>query len=113
MDPDGELQQRPAADLLLAQWNGVDQPEWTDLYRQVSGSAIQCTTPDGTASGTADGPLTGGQLNGNKVSYSDGECSYSGSITGNPPNRAQGNVNCSVPVAGTSYPFTGSWQLSR
>lgn len=85
----------------------------TTFTGQVSGSVIACTNPGGTTSGSGDGPITGGQINGNTVSYSDGECTYTGTVSGSPANRVQGDVNCNVAVGGTTYPFTGTWQISR
>jgi hypothetical protein len=80
---------------------------------QVSGSVLACTGPGGTTSGNADGPITGGQINGNAISYNNGECTYAGTITGSPANRAEGDVDCDVSIGGTSYPFTGTWLISR
>ena len=85
----------------------------TTFTGQVSGSVVVCSGPGGTTSSSADGPVTGGQINGNEASYSDGQCTYTGTITGTPANRGQGNVNCSIPLGGTSYPFAGTWQISR
>lgn len=80
---------------------------------QVSGSLVVCSGPGGTTSGSADGPVTGGQVNGNTMSYSDGQCTYTGTITGTPANRVQGIVNCNLPLGGTIYSFAGTWEASR
>lgn len=79
----------------------------------VTGSLLTCSGPGGTTSSNADGPITGGQISGNTASYSDGECNYTGTISGSPANRVAGDVDCDVSIEGTTYPFTGTWQLSR
>jgi hypothetical protein len=85
----------------------------TSFTGQVSGSTTSCTGPGGTTSGSDDGPVTGGQINGNTLSYNDGGCTYTGTITGSPSNRVEGNVNCDVAIGGTTYPFNGTWLISR
>jgi hypothetical protein len=85
----------------------------TTFTGQVSGSILTCAGPGGNASGNADGPVTGGQINGNTVSYNNGECTYTGTITGSPANRAVGSTACSVAIGGTTYPFTGTFVVSR
>lgn len=80
---------------------------------QVTGSVVSCANPSGTTVGNADGPLTGGQVHGTVASYSDGSCNYSGTVSGSPANRVQGSVSCQIASGGTTYPFTGTWQLSR
>jgi hypothetical protein len=85
----------------------------TTFTGQVSNSDASCSNPSGTTAGSGDGPIAGGQINGNSVNYSDGECAYTGTITGNPANRVAGNTNCNVAISGTTYVFTGTWQMSR
>ena len=80
---------------------------------QASNPAGLCTAPGQSESFTADGPLTGGAIDGADVSYTDGICSYSGRMSGNPVNRIQGDVSCDFPIQGTNVPMSGSWQLSR
>jgi hypothetical protein len=80
---------------------------------QVSGSSETCTGPGGSISDTIDGPLTGGQISGSSVSYSDGDCTYTGSMTGDPVNLIKGPVSCTIPIQGQNYQFTGTWQISR
>jgi hypothetical protein len=80
---------------------------------QVSGSTEVCSGPGGQASGSVDGSISGGQISGNSINYSDGTCTYTGTLTGSPPNRAQGNVSCSLPLQGQNFPFSGTWQISR
>jgi hypothetical protein len=85
----------------------------TTFTGQVSGSVASCTGPGGTTSGSGDGPITGGQISGNTLSYSDVECTYTGTISGSPANRVDGSVSCNVAIGGTTYPFNGTWQISR
>ena len=57
---------------------------------------------------------TGGQINGSSVSFnSAGGCSIIGSVSGNPPNRMSGTVNCPIEISVTTYAFTGTWNASR
>ena len=85
----------------------------TTFTGQVTGSIVTCAGPGGTTSGNADGAVTGGQINGSTLSYNNGECSYTGTITGTPANRVEGDTDCDVAIGGTTYPFTGTWVLSR
>ena len=85
----------------------------TTFTGQVTGSVVTCVGPGGTASGNFDGPITGGQISGSTMNYSSGECTYTGTISGSPANRVQGNVSCNVAIGGTTYPFNGTWQISR
>jgi len=85
----------------------------TTFTGQVSGSVLTCASPGGNASSNGDGPVTGGQINGNTVSYNDGQCTYTGTITGSPANRVEGSTACSVAIGGTAYPFTGTFVVSR
>jgi hypothetical protein len=85
----------------------------TNFTGQVTGSVITCIGPGGASSGSGDGPITGGQVNGNALSYSDGVCAYTGTITGTPANRVEGDVSCDVAIGGTTYPFNGTWLFGR
>jgi hypothetical protein len=85
----------------------------TNFTGQVTGSVITCIGAGGASSGSGDGPITGGQVNGNTLSYSNGGCTYTGTITGTPANRVEGDVSCDVAIGGTTYPFDGTWQISR
>jgi hypothetical protein len=80
---------------------------------QASNTQGKCSGPGGTFPFTGDGPLSGGSISGNQVSYTDGICSYTGSASGRPVNLIQGNVSCNFPVQGTNIPMSGTWQLSR
>ena len=83
------------------------------LVGQVSITQCQCTGPGGSAPFTGDGPLSGGSIDGSQVSYTDGICSYVGTVSGSPVNLIQGNVSCNFPIQGTNVPMNGTWQLSR
>ena len=80
---------------------------------QASNTEGQCTGPGGSAPFTGDGPLSGGSIDGSQVSYTDGICSYVGTVSGSPVNLIQGNVSCNFPSQGTTVPMNGTWQLSR
>jgi hypothetical protein len=80
---------------------------------QVTGSTATCTTPSGPFTSNVDGSITGGQINGNSVTYSDGTCNWTGTVSGSPINRVSGNLNCTLAVSGQNYPFSGTWQITR
>lgn len=62
---------------------------------------------------SGSGSISGGQIDGTRVSFNAGSCSYDGSVTGSPPNRLSGSVNCTIAAGGQNYLFTGNWQASR
>jgi hypothetical protein len=48
------------------------------------------------------------------VSFSDESCSYTGTVTGSPPNRIAGPVSCQFEVeSGQTITLTGTWAASR
>ncbi|HEY7235476.1 MAG TPA: hypothetical protein VH539_15080 [Gemmatimonadaceae bacterium] len=86
----------------------------TNFTGYVSNSGLLCTGPGGSAGGSWDGPLTGGQVSGSEVSMSDDTgCSYNGTASGNPVNRIDGHVTCMVPAQGSVYPFSGPFVATR
>ena len=80
---------------------------------QASNTSGLCTAPGQSEPFTGDGPLTGGTISGSQVSYTDGVCTYTGTMSGDPVNRIQGDVSCDFPIQGTDVPMNGTWQLSR
>lgn len=84
---------------------------------QMSGTyndAATCTGPGGTSSNNNTGTLTGGQISGSQVSFSDdGGCNYAGTGSGSPVNRMSGNASCTYAISGQNYAFTGTWQATR
>lgn len=80
---------------------------------EIEGSTETCMGPGGTITGNVDGAITGGQISGRRVTYTDGFCNYDGTASGSPANRITGSVNCTVPVQGTNYPFSGTFTVSR
>lgn len=80
---------------------------------QITGGQGNCTGPGGSVALTPGGSITGGQVHSQQVSFNDGDCVYSGSMSGNPVNRLSGNNTCTIAYAGTNYTFTGTWQMSR
>ena len=75
----------------------------------------ECNGPGGsTGQQPVAGNVSGGKINGNKVSFGDQEgCSYSGTASGTPTNAMGGNASCVVGVQGTNYTFRGTWSASR
>lgn len=80
---------------------------------QISESTLTCTAPAGTITDDVDGPLTGGEISGTSLTYSDGTCDYSGEISGSPPDLVSGNAVCTVTFEGQDVPLSGTWQISR
>jgi len=57
---------------------------------------------------------SGGQVNGTSVSFaSQGGCSITGTVTGNPPNHMSGSLACPLAINGSTFTFTGTWTGSR
>jgi len=79
----------------------------------ISGSSELCTGPGGSVTDNIDGQIGGGQISGSSVSWTDGLCNYTGTMSGDPVNRVSGNISCSIPIQGTNYPFTGQWTVVR
>ena len=78
---------------------------------QVSNSSAHCSPGD-----TFGGPfpvnydLTGGQIDGDKVTASDERCVYGGNIKGNPPDLIDGSATCTI---NNSRPMRGHWWFTR
>ena len=80
---------------------------------QATNSTGLCTGPGGSAPFDANGPITGGTVSGNSITYTDGICTYTGNASGNPINKVAGTVTCNFPIQGQNIPMTGTWQISR
>lgn len=84
---------------------------------QFSGSSqgqTTCTGPSGQVTDQVSGVLTGGTISGSSISFLDDDgCQYTGSVSGNPVNRASGQASCDLAFQGQTYTFTGTWQASR
>ena len=79
----------------------------------VTESSETCSGPGGTAIGDVDGALLGGQISGSTLSYSDGSCEYTGTVSGTPANRVVGEMSCTVVLPSGTYLLDGTWRLSR
>jgi hypothetical protein len=96
--------------------NATGTANLTQSGNNLSGTAVQqgsCNGPGGTIDNSGSGNITGGQLNGTSVSFQWDECSYTGTVSGDPANRMSGNTTCTIAVLGQDYTFTGQWQASR
>jgi hypothetical protein len=85
-------------------------------FSGVAASGSQTCSVLGTAntSSLAGTSWTGGQINGTSVSFnSAGGCTIIGTVSGSPPNRMSGTLNCPVALSGASYVFTGTWSAGR
>ena len=72
-----------------------------------------CISPEGQGNAIYSGLLSGnGQISGATATYSFAGCNFTGTITGTPVNRVSGTATCSD-VAGPSYPFDGTFVMSR
>jgi hypothetical protein len=83
---------------------------------QFSGTAEQegtCSGPGGTIDNSGTGNITGGQVNGDDVSFQTPLCQYVGQASGSPSNQMQGTSTCSFDNAGTTFTFSGTWQAGR
>ena len=94
----------------------IDFTQTGSSFGGVAASGRQTCSVLGTASTSslAGTSWTGGQINGSSVSFnSAGGCAIVGTVSGNPPNRMSGTVNCPIAMSGTTYAFTGTWSASR
>ncbi len=58
----------------------------------------------------------GGQIDGNTVTFTDGNgvCSYSGTVSGDPATSASGDVSCQIADgSGQTFLLPGTWQATR
>lgn len=61
--------------------------------------------------GTATGTLSGSNIT--ITTTGAAPCTFTGTVTGSPPNKASGTVNCPVQFTGTTVALTGNWQITR
>lgn len=96
--------------------NATGTANITQSGSNLSGNAAQqgsCNGPGGVVDNSGSGNITGGQLNGRSVTFQWDECSYTGTVTGEPANRMSGSTTCTIALLGQDYTFTGQWQASR
>ncbi len=55
--------------------------------------------------------LSGGQINGDQVSFQVPSCLLSGTISGS--NSMSGSESCTLAIGGQAFALTGTWQASR
>ena len=79
----------------------------------ITGSSGSCTGPEGTFPFDSDGPIGGGFVEGNSVSFDDNFCDYTGVATGNPINEVDGEVTCVFPISGQDVTMVGTWEMQR
>ena len=72
-----------------------------------------CTTPSDQLSGSLDGLVSGGTVNGTEVTYANGPCNLAGQATGTPANSVSGTMSCVVLYQGQNASLTGTWQMTR
>ena len=87
---------------------------YTGTVVTTTGAGSVCTDSFGTTldnSGTF--AITGGAITGSQVTFQVPFCSFTGSISGSPPNAISGTETCTLDVSGQSLTFTGTWQASR
>ena len=73
-----------------------------------------CLIGGQTATWLVSGTFSSGQISGVSLTFVDSRaCSYSGAMSGNPPNRISGTENCLIGRNGSAYSITGTWTASR
>ncbi len=73
-----------------------------------------CTDSFGnTLDNSGTNAVSGGQINGNQVTFQVPFCQFTGTISGSPANQMSGTETCTIAVSGQSVTFTGTWQASR
>lgn len=75
-----------------------------------------CTVAGQVSSSSIVGGVATGTISGSNITITTGgaaSCTFTGTVTGNPPNKASGTANCPVQFAGTTTALTGNWQITR
>lgn len=92
----------------------------TQSGSQFSGNAsglTSCNGPGGQFTEQTAGPIGGGQISGNSVSFQfplfEAGCTATGTLSGTPANAMSGQATCTVAVSGQTVTLTGTWQASR
>lgn len=71
-----------------------------------------CRGPGGAAETDTDAqPITEGRVEGARVGFQIGTCSYTGTLSG--ADEMSGSTTCSLTILGQSYPFEGQWHAGR
>ena len=73
-----------------------------------------CTFSDGSiVEDAGTDVITGGQIDGNRVSFQLTFCQLEGTMSGSPPNRMTRTETCDLAVSGQTFTFAGNWQTGR
>lgn len=79
-----------------------------------TGTVVQegaCSGPNGTIDNSGTSQITGGQIDGDQLSFQASFCAYTGTISGS--NQMSGKSQCYMRWVGLTVKFTGQWQASR
>lgn len=84
---------------------------------QFTGNANQrglCTASDGSSvDASGQSSIQGGQVNGMGVSFRGGNCAYTGTASGSPINRLDGQETCQLDAGGQTLNLAGTWSAGR
>ena len=69
----------------------------------------ECVGPGGSADNSGSGPISAGRLVGNTMSFEVPSCRYEGTLAGDPPSGASGELTCSILEEGERFDFVGDW----
>ena len=72
-----------------------------------------CFGPEGSFDNSGERAITGGQINGDTVTFQIPFCSYRGRIIGSPAVRITGTGTCTVQMAGQPVEFQAEWQAGK
>ena len=75
---------------------------------------LTCTSPVLDFQQAGGGPITGGTVDGTRVKFTDGNgCTFTGTVSGSPPDAIAGDVRCSVSTPDGNVRLTGTWAATR
>lgn len=75
-----------------------------------------CTVAGQPSTSSIVGGVATGTISGSTITITTtggSPCTFTGTVTGNPPNKASGSANCPVQFGTTSTALTGNWQITR
>ncbi len=72
-----------------------------------------CAGPGGSADLSGTFPISQGRIGGTDIAFALSDCQASGSTIGSPPSGASGTLSCRIRQNGTTFKFTGTWQITR
>ncbi len=91
----------------------VVQPSLTETAITGTFSARgACETPSIAVDFLRSGDLLGGAVDGTRIRFSLGVCTYEGTLSGTPPSGGGGTARCTG-LPGTTGELAGTWEIAK